>query len=226
MKRRYLITSVVIAATIIGAFLTPFLMRRSAFFQIRQIQLVGVHFHAPDRLIRALDLAPDRNLFESLSEIEERATALPGVESAKAKRRMPGTLTIVVEEVVPVAFLSTSTGMLALDAEGTPLTYDATATGLDLPIVETADSTLTGVLSSVLNVDSTLFQDVDAAKFAGEDFVIIEIGQTDVIMRREPTKDDINAVAMVRRHLMTTGRPFDELDVRFEGRVIVRWSGA
>jgi hypothetical protein len=205
---------------------SPWVLRRASFFRVRQVELVGVEHHSPSRLLEALALEPDRNLFESLTDIEERAAALPGVVTAKAKRRMPGTLTIVVEERVPVAFVPTSTGLLALDAEAHPLTYDPTETGLDLPIVQRADSVLARVLATVWAADSTLYGHVDAARRGSDDVVILEIGSTEVILRKEPTIDEIRAVELVRRHLTATGRPYDELDARFEGRVIVRGSGA
>jgi hypothetical protein len=225
MKRRVLV--VVGGALMLGlawAF-SPLVFQHVSFFRVRQIELVGVHFHSPDRLLKALDIESDRNLFESLSDIEERAVALPGVVSAKAKRRMPGTLTIVVEERAPVAFVPTSTGLLAIDAEAHPLTYDPTESGLDLPIVQRADTVLARVLAIVWAADSVFCEHVDAARLGENRVVILELGSTEVILRQEPTIDEVKAVALVRRHLTATGRPYDELDVRFEGRVIVRGSG-
>ena len=223
-KRAYFAVGGLIALLLAGAF-SPWLLRHVSFFRVRQVELVGVEHHSPNRLLDALSIESDRNLFASLADIEERAAALPGVVTAKAKRRMPGTLTIVVEERVPVAFVPTSTGLLALDAGARPLTYDPTETGLDLPIVQRADSTLARVLAIVRMADSTLYGYVDAARIGGEDAVILELGSTEVILRREPTFQEIRAIELVRRHLTATGRLYDELDVRFEGRVIVRGSG-
>ena len=225
MTRRGLVVASGLVTLALAIGFSPIVLRHVEFFRIRQVELVGVRFHSPERLVQALDLAPDRNLFESLREIEEIAAELPGVKFAKAKRRMPGTLTIEVEERVPVAFAPTSTGLLALDAEAHPLTYDPTSTGLDLPIVQRADSVLARVLATVLTADSALYIHVDAARFGDGDVVILELGPTKVILRTEPTTDAIRAVGLVRRHLIATGRSYDELDVRFEGRVIVRGSG-
>lgn len=226
MKRRVLVVAAGMVTLALAMAFSPRVLRHVEFFRVRQVELVGVRYHSPERLLRALDLALDRNLFETLRDVEERAVALPGVVFAKAKRRMPGTLTIEVEERVPVAFVPTSTGLLALDAEARPLTYDPTATGLDLPIVQRADSVLARVLATVWTADSALFKHVDAARMGDGDVVILELGSTDVILRKEPTTDEIRAVGLVRRHLTVTGRPYNELDVRFEGRVIVRGAGA
>jgi hypothetical protein len=105
------------------------------------------------------------------------------------------------------------------------LTYDPTESGLDLPIVQRADTVLARVLAIVWAADSVLYEHVDVARLGENRVVILELGSTEVILRQEPTIDEVKAVALVRRHLTATGRPYDELDVRFEGRVIVRGSG-
>ena len=225
MKRRILFAAGGFMLLVVAGVLSPLVLRHVPFFRVRKVELVGVAYHSPSRLLQALDIEADRNLFESLNDIEERATALPGVVTAKAERRMPGTLTIVVEERVPVAFVPTSTGLLAIDAGAVPLTYDPTESGLDLPIVQNADSVLARVLASVWAADSSLYEDVETARLGGDDNVILELGTAEVILRREPTFDEIEAVGLVRRFLIATGQPYDELDVRFERRVIVRGSG-
>jgi hypothetical protein len=116
--------------------------------------------------------------------------------------------------------------LLAVDAEALPLTYDPTVAGLDLPIVQRPDSVLTRALGRIRTTDSTFFGNVDAARIGDRGAVIHELGRTKVILGREPTAAAIAAAALVRRHLGAIGRPYDELDVRFEGRVIVRGSGA
>jgi cell division protein FtsQ len=225
MKRRlpYVVSGVLILV-LLGV-LSPLLLRHVSFFRVRQIELVGVVNHSPTQLLKALDIEHDRNLFESLRDIEETAATLPGVVAARAERRMPGTLKIVVEERLPVAFVPTSTGLLAIDAGANPLTYDPTESGLDLPVLQTADTALARVLATVWAADSALYGHVETARFRGDDDVILELEAANVILRREPTIEEIKAVALVRRHLTTTGRPYNELDVRFEGRVIVRGSG-
>lgn len=225
MSRRALVAAAGFVTIALAVAFSPFVLRHVGFFRIRQVELIGVNFHSPQRLVEALDLAPDRNLFESLRDVEQRAGGLSGVIVAKAKRRMPGTLTIEVEERVPVAFSPTSTGLLALDADAHPLTYDPTDSGLDLPIVQRADSALARVLGAVLAADSELYSQVDAARFGNGNVVILEIGSAEVILRTEPTDDEIRSVGLVRRHLQATERPYAELDARFEGRVIVRGGG-
>jgi len=226
MKTRIVVgvAGVVLGVLVIAS--GPWVLRSIPFFSVRQVELRGVRYHSPERLLQALNIAPDQNLFDSLREIEERTLLLPGVVSARAKRRLPGTLTIEVGESVPVAFVPTSTGLLAIDEDATPLTYDPTLTGLDLPIVQTADTALARVLAAVRSADSVLFECVDAARFATGNAVMLQLGATSVILRNEPTADEILAVALVRRSLASSGKTYDELDARFDGRVLVRGSGA
>ncbi len=225
MKARVIGGAACLLAAASGIALLPWMLSHIGFFTVRQVELIGVRYHSPERLLEALELEPDRNLFDPLGEVEERALELPGVLFAKAKRRMPGTLTIEVGEAVPVAFVPTSTGLLALDAAANALAYDPTATGLDLPIVPQADSALVRVLAAVSTEDSTLYERVNGARFGEGDMVVLELGRKSVILPKEPTIDDIRAVALVRRHLATVGHSYDELDARFEGRVLVRGSG-
>lgn len=225
MRRRVFAGAICLLAAASGIALLPWALSHVGFFTVRQVELIGVRYHSPERLLEALDLEPDRNLFDPLGEVEERALELSGVLFAKAKRRMPGTLTIEVGEAVPVAFVPTSTGLLALDAAANVLAYDPTATGLDLPIVPRRDSALVSVLAAVSMADSTLYERVDGARFGEGDMVVLELGRKSVVLPKEPTIDDIRAVALVRRHLTTIGRSYDQLDARFEGRVLVRGSG-
>jgi len=225
VKLRVSSVALALAVLALAGVVSPWVLRHTPFFNVRQVELIGVRHHSPEQLLEALELAPDRNLFESHRDVEERASALPGVIFAKAKRRMPATLKIEVVERLPVAFVPTSSGLLALDSEANPLTYDPTENGLDLPIVESADSVLARILAAVWTVDSGFHRQVDAARLGDGDMVVLQVGTTEVLLRQGSTTEDIRAVELVRRHLQATGRRYDELDARFEGRVIVRGSG-
>src|SRR6185295_16534033 len=136
---------------------------------------------------------------------------------------LPGTLRVTIVERVPVALVPGPQAMTVLDCDGRPLPYDPAATGVDLPIVERQDSLLTAVLCAVRAADTALFQAVDGARHAGgAGAVTLEMGAQRVIVRSAPGTDDIRAVGAVRRTLAATGRPWDELDARYAGWVVVR----
>jgi hypothetical protein len=61
--------------------------------------------------------------------------AHPLVRSARVRRRLPGTLVLVVEEREPVALVATPT-LEQVDAEGRILPLDPSAHQLDLPLLD------------------------------------------------------------------------------------------
>lgn len=224
MKRRGVWFAGATALVLGGVVLGPVALRQLAFFGVRRVELVGTRYLAPEQLVARLGLAPDQNLFDDTGEIARRVERVGGVVSARVERRLPGTLRITVVERVPVAFAPGPNGLVPLDAAGQALPYDPAATGLALPVVPRADSLVLGALAQVRAADSALYQDVDAAQRGEAGAVLLELGPRRVMLRGRPTIDAVQAVAAVRRHLAASGRPYAELDARFEGWVVARRS--
>ncbi len=222
MKRRLTLLALLVGAVVLGVALLPVVLRRIDFFQVRQVELVGVRYLMPERVLVGLMLPADLNLFDPLGEVERRAEAVPGVRRATVSRRLPATLRVTVVEALPVAFARGSRGLVPLDGVAHPLPYDAAATGFDLPIVERPDSVLTRILTLVRRADATLFEQVDAARRGRDQSVILEMGTRRVLLGSGAVEDDIRAVQAVRLHLAQQEIPFRELDARFEGWVVVR----
>jgi cell division septal protein FtsQ len=200
----------------------PLVLRQVDFFRVRRVELLGVRYLAPETLLDALRLSPDRNLFDDNGPVADRAAAIPGVVNVRVVRRLPATLRVEITERVPVAFAPTEAGLVAFDAEARSLPYDPTASGLDLPLVPRPDTVLIRVLGVVRAADSLLFREVDAARRGRGDMVILELEQRQVLLQAIPQTADVRAVEAVRRHLVANGRPFDQLDARFAGWIIVR----
>lgn len=215
---------VVVGAVALGGAVwgTPRVLRRVTFFRVRQVELVGLRYLAPEDVLRALALAPDRNLFDPSRPVAERAGALPGVERVRVRRRLPATVRIEFRERDPVAFTPGPQGMVALDAAARPLPYDPTATGFDLPVIRRPDTTLARVLALVRATDSVLYGRVDAAWVEARATVVLAMEEGAVLLRDEPTPAEIRAVETVRRHLANRAEPFAALDARFAGWVVVR----
>lgn len=220
MRRRRLVLLVVGLVVVVAT--GPFLIRQVPFFRIRRIELVGVRYLDPQRVLRALALEADQNLFDPLGDAARRVEGLAGVVAVELDRRVPGTLRVQVVERAPAAFVSGREAMIALDCAGRPLPYEPAATGLDLPLVPRADTGLVRTLCLVRQADSALYHDVELARYAGDGAVTLELGQQRVRLRSLPTTEEIQAVAVVRRHLAGTGRRVRELDARFEGWVVAR----
>lgn len=219
-----LVAGVAAAAVAAGAavFAGPRALREVAFFRVRQVELVGLRYLAPETVLDAMAVPRERNLFDDNGPLEARAGAIPGVVSARVERRLPATLRIVILERVPVAFAPGEAGLIALDAEARPLPYDATTGALDLPVVPRPDEVLVRTLAVVRAADSALFHELDAARLGRGQTVILELGHDQVLVNAIPTTSEIRAVEAVRRHLAETGRPYDQLDGRFAGWIVVR----
>ncbi len=224
MKRRR--WALAVAGLVSAFWLSPLALRQTSFFRVRQVELVGARFLAPESVLVALQLGPTRHLFDDNDDLARRAAALPGVVAANVERRLPGTLRIVLVQREPVAFTPGEGGLVALDADAVPLPYDPAATGLTLPLVPRPDSLLVQALWVVRATDSTLFGEVQTAQLRSGGAVVLDLAGQQIVLDGVPTARQIRAVSAVRRHLAETGRRAAQLDARFAGRIIARRSRA
>jgi cell division septal protein FtsQ len=204
---------------------TPRLLRRLEFFRVRRVEIAGLQYLAPSKVIAALELNARSSVFDDLLAAGSGVRALPGVQSAVVRRRLPGTLEIVIEENVPVALVPRGAGMVLLDSSGKVLPFDPAASAPDLPIAASSDSTVARVLASVREHDPVLFGRVGAAWRVRDD-VVLDLDGRRLWFGPAVTAEDIRAVMAVAQDLARRGRKFQELDGRFAGQVIVRGSGA
>jgi hypothetical protein len=183
---------------------------------------VGVRYYAPQDLLKAAALPSDLNVFDDKSAIAGRFTAIAGILDARVERRLPGTLRIVLREEAPVAFASGPQGFVALDAEAQPLPYDPSRNAIDLPVVERPDPILTSLLATLRAVDPEFFDVVEYVHRNESGGVSVAFEDHQVLFDSLPAPAAIEAAAAVKRHLRATGTNFSELDVRYDGWVVVR----
>jgi len=226
MKRRLLVLGAVVALSIAAWFIAPLGLSKLDFFQLRQVEVVGLRYLSPELVLAQMGIEADRNVFESLSEIDRRAEGVPGVVSARIVRRLPGTLRLELVEEPPVAFARGENGLVPLDIDARPLPYDPSVTGFDLPVAERPEPVLTRALATVRGADPQLFHLVDGARRGPGGMVVLELGGQRVLLREDPIPAEIRAVETVRWHLTQNSVPFGELDARFDGWVVVRRGGA
>ncbi|MGH7569949.1 MAG: cell division protein FtsQ/DivIB [Gemmatimonadales bacterium] len=210
----------------------PRLLGRLEFFRVRQVELVGLEHLSPDAVIGALRLGPAASVFTDDRLLADRVKGLLGVADARVVRRGSSTLQVTVREVTPVALVpGPPSGRLAVvDASGRPLPFDPARAGLDLPIAQTADSAVVGVLAVVQAVDPALFQAVTTARPYGHGDVLLEVRDGEgrarnarrVLLARHAGPEVIRAVVLVAQDLAARARPYAELDARYAGQVIVR----
>jgi cell division septal protein FtsQ len=237
-SRRFLIWGGVVVVSMALGMLAPLALRRLSFFRVRQVELVGIRYLGADAVLTALRLAPRTSVFDDTRALVQRVRALDGVADASVVRRLPGSLKIIVREVEPVALVTAARGALRIvDGCGRTLPYDPTADGatgvggigggIDLPVVQAADSGLIGVLARIQALDPVLFQSIDAARATNDagGSVVLELGVHRVVLARDAGPEVIEAVVLVARDLEAKARRYTELDARYAGQIVVRRRG-
>jgi cell division septal protein FtsQ len=203
----------------------PRLLRRLEFFRIRRVEIAGLQYLAPAKVIAALELDSQVSVFDDVAAAERRVRALPGVQSAELRRRLPGVLAIRIEEALPVALAPTPKGMALLDSSGKVLPFDPAASAPDLPVAVTADRVVARVLARVQANDALLFARIRSA-WRVQDDVVLDLDGRRLWFGPAVTGEEIRAVMAVAQDLARQGRNYRELDGRFAGQVIVRQAGA
>ncbi|HEV8304725.1 MAG TPA: FtsQ-type POTRA domain-containing protein [Gemmatimonadales bacterium] len=225
LSRRALGWGGAVLAVLALSLVAPSLLRRLAFFRVRQVELVGVRNLDPDAVLAALRLSPEASVFDDTRLLADRVRGLAGVADARVARRPPAALKVTVQEVEPVAFVPAPRGLLVVDAAARALPFDPArggGAGLDLPVAQVADSGVVGVLARIQAFDPVLFQDIGAARKYGRGDVLLELGSRRVLLTREAGPEVIQAVVLVARDLAAKARPYAELDARYAGQVVVR----
>ncbi len=202
----------------------PELLRRFEFFRIRWVEIAGLQYLAPSKVIAALELDERSSVFDDLRAAGNGVRSLPGIQSAVVRRRLPGTLEIVVEEAVPVALAPRGRGMALLDSSGQVLPFDPAGSAPDLPIAARADRVVARVLAKVREHDPGLFGRIGTA-WRVQDDVVLDLDGRRLWFGSAVTAEDIQAVMAVAQDLARQGLKYQELDGRFAGQVIVRRAG-
>ena len=220
MKRRWRVLGAVGVATALW-FGGPLLARRGDFFRVRRVEFAGLRYQSPAAALTALALPRRVSLFDDLSAIRARALRIPGVRTAEIGRRLPGTLVVRVQERVPVALVPRGGLLRLMDASGAVLPFDPARSAPDLPVAATATPAIGQLLATVRRMDPALFAKVTAARMRGADVALTVQGRQ-FLFRPDASIEEMRAVTLVAADLAGKGLPFDELDGRFAGYVIVR----
>ena len=214
-----------LAAALLLWHATPAILRRLEFFRIRRVEIAGIQYLAPATILGALGLDARSSVFDDLLAAAKGLRALAGVRSAVVRRRLPGTLEIVVEEAVPVALAPQGSALALVDSGGRVLPFNPAATAPDLPIAASADPVVARVLADIREHEPALYSAIGTARRVRED-VVLDWNGRQLWLGPAARAEDIRAVMAVAQELARQGRNYRELDARFAGQVIVRWTGA
>ena len=214
-----------LALALLVWFGAPRLLRRLDFFRIRRVELIGVHYLAPQAITEVIRIPARLSVFDDLSELRKRAAKVPGTERVQVGRRLPGTLRIVVDEVVPVALVPRDGHLALMDSAGRILPFDPAVGSPDLPIADAPSAPVASLLGRVRDADPALFARVQTAR-GGPNAVELDLGGQRLLFRPDASVEVIRTVMLVAQDCARTKRPWRELDGRFAGMVIVRREAA
>jgi hypothetical protein len=189
------------------------------------VEISGLHYLEAAKVVAALKLSRSASILDDPAPLARRVRALPGVLEAEVGRRAPGTLRVILREAMPVALTPKQDRLAMVDAAGGVLPFDPLASSPDLPVLIGGGARVTGALARVRDFDPALFARIDAAWRVGPD-VVFEVDGRWLWFGPQLTAEDIRAVTAVEQALARQGRKFQELDGRFAGQVIVRWTRA
>jgi cell division septal protein FtsQ len=206
-------------------FALPRVLSTLEFFQVRRVEISGLQYLAAAKVIAALKLSPSASVFDDPIPLERRLLELPGVVEASVGRRLPGTLEITLREADPVALTPRGDRLALVDRRGAVLPFDPLGSSPDLPVLIGGGARVADALARTRDYDPALFARIDAAWRVGPD-VVFEVDGRWYWFDAQLTAEDIRAVTAVEQTLARQGRKFQELDGRFAGQVIVRWSRA
>lgn len=200
----------------------PRLLARMAFFHVRKVEIVGLHYLAPSDILGRLRVDTTASVWDDVAPLERRVASHPQVNRVAIERRLPGTLVVRITENLPVALVPERDGMRALDADGRALPIDLVRADVDLPIVAARDAALLHLLAEVRRTSPALYARISEIRRVGRDELLLRLAALPVRAMAGVTAERLAELAPVeadlaRKHLVPA-----ELDLRYRDQVIAR----
>jgi cell division septal protein FtsQ len=221
-RRTILLLSAALAVVSGGWIAAPLLLRRMAFFHIRQVEVIGNRYLDEQDVVRRLGLASGASIFDPLDKVRAAAAAIPGTvgSSASVERRFPGTLRVKLVETVPVALTAVNDRLALLDYRGRVLPFDPVHAPTSLPVAE-HDSMTAALLARLRLADPRGYDEVQTARPDHGD-ILLDLGEHSIRVRPNADDETLRSIAAVRGWLADSSRQWVEIDARYSGRVFVK----
>lgn len=222
--RRWRIALVVAGVLVLGTmpWWGPRLLAEMSFFRLRRVQVVGARYVPADTIVTLLGVDTTRSIWDETEALAARVRRHPQVSDVDIARRMPGTLVVTITERVPVAFVPSARGLQALDAAGSTLPIDPSRVAVDLPILARRDTTVLRFLGELRERSPHLYERVSAARRAGRNELLLELGTVSVRTMGDVTVDRLADIVPVEADLTRRQARVAELDLRYRDQVIAR----
>ncbi len=199
----------------------PFLSHLS-FFRVHNVEVSGYRYVQPQDVLERLRVDTTTSVWTDLSELEHRVEMHPQIKSATVERDLPGTLVVRVTENPPIAYVTTSQGLRAVDKDGRFLPIDPSRIAIDLPVLARADTALLHLLADVRSVSPALFGEISDIRRTGGTDIALTLHSAQVRALAGISAQRLTDILPVEADLARRKARVTELDLRFRDQVIAR----
>jgi cell division septal protein FtsQ len=212
----------ILLAVVSSPFWGRALLRSMDFFRVRRVEIEGLRYATPDEIVSRLRVDTLASVWDNVGPLEARVAEHAQVRAVRIKRKLPGTLVVVVTENPPVALVNTPRGLIVTDADGDSLPVDPTRIDVDLPILARKDSLLLRLLAETQAEEPALFARVSEVRRVGRGEVVFELPEFRILADSAVTAARLAEVLPVELDATRRSWRPRELDLRFRDQVIVR----
>jgi cell division protein FtsQ len=198
----------------------PLLLRRSAFFRVRRVEILGARYVAPSDILAKLHVDTSVSVWNPTAPLAQRVASHPGIQRAVVRRKLPGTIVVEVVERAPVALVPTSSGLKAYDERGRSLPIDPTR--VDAPVLAQRDTAALRLLGSLRARMPAFFNRVSSARATGKRELLLELKNIPVRTVLDMPLDRFAELEAVEADLARRQLHVAEIDLRYRDQVIAR----
>ncbi len=198
------------------------LLQSMDFFRVRRVEIEGLRYATPDEIVSRLRVDTLASVWDDVSPLEARVAEHPQVRAVRIRRKLPGTLVVVVTENPPVALVNTPRGLIVADADGDSLPVDPTTIDVDLPVLARKDSLLLRLLAETQTEEPALFARVSEVRRAEGGSLVLVLPEFRILADSAVTAARLAEVLPVELDATRRNWRPRELDLRFRDQVIVR----
>ena len=200
----------------------PLLLRRSSFFHVHRVEILGARYVAPRDILARLQVDTLASVWDPTGPLAVRVASYPEIESAVVHRKLPGTLVIEIVERVPIALVAAAGGFRVYDERGIALPIDPARVPVDVPVLMERDTTVLRLLGAMRAGQPKLYERVSAVRRAGRDELILQLKTEPVRVMQDVTLDRLADIEPVEADLSRKQLRVAEIDLRYRDQVIAR----
>lgn len=219
----------------------PVLLANVEWFDVQDVQVEGNRYLGDGDVRRALALSDEASVWDDLTTLADRARRHPMIADARVRRALPSTLVVDVVEAEPVALVAMPT-LVPIDASGRVLPLDPAGHRLDLPLLtvslDPADPNATPSRSlrrllrewvHLRDLDPEFATRVSQVGLDDHGAMVVRMVAPDLTLLYHPPAHrgtlQVGLDALRQARYAAAGQKPRELDLRFDGQVIVRYPG-